>query len=71
MQDVEKFGGVLRQPVVRLYVAELRGGSAIADDRPLTVLLAVAKPLRQNALARDFIPPNRGWHVVDESSSDQ
>jgi hypothetical protein len=37
IQDIEQFGRVFGQPVVGLYVAELRRRPPVADDRPLTV----------------------------------
>lgn len=57
--------------MVGLNVAELRRGPAVADDRPLSILFTIAEPLRQHIPAGDFVLPDSGGNVVDESFADQ
>lgn len=70
MQDVEEFGRVFGQPVVQLNVAERGRGSAVANDRPLAVLLAVAEPLRQHPLAGNLVLPNRDGNIINVAAPD-
>lgn len=70
IQEVEKVGGVFRQPVVRLSLVERRWRPAVADDRAATVAPAVAESVPQHLLAGDFVVPHRLRDVVDVALAD-
>lgn len=71
MQDVEEFGGVFGEPMVGLDFSQFRGRPSVADDGAFAFLFAIAEPLRQDPLARDFVAPDGGKNMVDESLPDE
>lgn len=54
VQRIEEAGRVLGQPVIGLNLAQGRRWLAVADDRALAVLAAVAEPPLPHVLGRDL-----------------
>ena len=63
--------GVFGEPAVGLGFLQERRRTPVADDGPGAVLLAIAEPVNQHLLARNFVPPDLRRHVVDEALADQ
>ncbi len=63
MQHVQQFGRVFGEPAFGLNIAERRRRTPITNLRALAVPATVAKPLRQDVLARDLISPDLRRHV--------
>ena len=70
VEHVHQLRGVLGEPAVGLDPFERGRRAPVADDGPGAVAAAVAEPLDEHLLARYFVLPHRGRHVVDEAVAD-
>src|SRR5437763_11312849 len=70
MQEVQEIGRVLGEPSLRLDLFERRRRSPVADHRFGAIEAAIAEPLPQYILARDFVVPHPERDILDEAPAD-